>query len=108
MGLFVKVEGRILFVENIKAEEHMLMFKNSLRLIQNIKLKKKKNQQKTCFTILHSEANPALRAAGHPVTASCCSGWTAQQRGLGEKEHAQISQDNMCRGWAGIAPCPGL
>ena len=46
MGLFVKVEGRILFVENIKAEEHMLMFKNSLRLIQNIKLKKKKKTNK--------------------------------------------------------------
>lgn len=63
MGLFVKVEGRILFVENIKAEEHMLMFKNSLRLIQNIKLKKKKNPTKN---LLH---HFALRSK---PCAPCC------------------------------------
>lgn len=41
------MEDRIFFVKNIKEKEHMLMFKNSLRLIQNIKmLKKNQNQHK--------------------------------------------------------------
>lgn len=79
MGLFVKVEGRILFVENIKAEEHMLMFKNSLCLMQNIKLEKKKNQQKNlaspfcfqkqtqCSVLLGTLPLPAAVLAGQPT-----------------------------------------
>lgn len=65
MGLFVKVEGRILFVRNIKEAEHMLMFKKSLCLVQNIAIQKsqnKTNKKKTCFTFFFLEANLAWTA----------------------------------------------
>lgn len=65
MGLFVKVEGRILFVRNIKEAEHMLMFKESLCLVQNIAIQKsqnKTNKKKTCFTFFFLEANLAWTA----------------------------------------------
>lgn len=52
-----------LFVKNIKEKEHMLMFKNSLRLIQNIKmLKKKKKKDKTKET----KQNTLSNAKAHP------------------------------------------
>lgn len=56
MGLFVKVEGRILFVRNIKEAEHMLMFKKSLCLVQNIAIQKSKNKtnKKTLLYIFFS------------------------------------------------------
>lgn len=106
MGLFVKVEGRILFVENIKAEEHMLMFKNSLRLIQNIKLKKKKpnkkpaspfcSQKQTLRSVLLGTLSlPAAALVGQP------------SREDEERRNMHRSHKTICAG-GGLASPPAL
>lgn len=71
------MEGRILFVKNIKEKEHMLMFKNSLCLIQNIKtFKKNTNQQNPpCFTVFSLETNLALTADQELAVAASLKHW---------------------------------
>lgn len=69
-------------MKNIKEKEHMLMFKNSLRLIQNIKtLKKTQNQHKPtnppplCFTVFSLETNLVLMAGQERAASAHLKHW---------------------------------